>query len=80
MGRAKKFEISQGSYELFFIMCIYDEKKQYRVTKKIKRFYVLSQICYTMVHLYNGQLYSLIVCSKVALFSPWPKKHSQLKA
>jgi hypothetical protein len=22
------------SYELFFIMCIYDEKKQYRVTKK----------------------------------------------
>jgi hypothetical protein len=42
MGWAKKFEISQGSYELFFIMCIYDEKK--RVTKKIKRFYVLSQI------------------------------------
>jgi hypothetical protein len=22
MGRAKKFEISQGSYELFFIMCM----------------------------------------------------------
>jgi hypothetical protein len=34
MWRAKKFEISQESYELFFIMCIYDEKKQYCVTKK----------------------------------------------
>jgi hypothetical protein len=32
MGRAKKFEISQESYELFFIMWIYDDKKQYRVT------------------------------------------------
>jgi hypothetical protein len=30
----EKFEISQGSYELFFKMCIYGEKKQYRVTKK----------------------------------------------
>jgi hypothetical protein len=34
MWRAKKFDKSQGRYELFFTMCIYDEKKQYRVTKK----------------------------------------------
>jgi hypothetical protein len=27
----------------------------------------------------NEQLYSLIVWNKVALFSPWAKKHSQLK-
>jgi hypothetical protein len=27
----------------------------------------------------NEQLYSLIVWSKVALFSPWAKKHSQLE-
>jgi hypothetical protein len=27
----------------------------------------------------NEQLYSLIVWSKVSLFSPWAKKHSQLK-
>jgi hypothetical protein len=34
MWRAKKFDKSQGRYELFFTICIYDEKKQYRVTKK----------------------------------------------
>jgi hypothetical protein len=28
---------------------------------------------------YNEQLYSLIVWSKVALFSPWAKNRSQLK-
>jgi hypothetical protein len=28
---------------------------------------------------YNEQLYSLIVSSKVALFSPWAKNRSQLK-
>jgi hypothetical protein len=28
---------------------------------------------------YNEQLYSLIVWSKVVLFSPWAKKHSRAK-
>jgi hypothetical protein len=28
---------------------------------------------------YNEQLYCMIVWSKLALFSPWAKKHSQLK-
>jgi hypothetical protein len=29
MGKAKKIKISQGSYELFFIMRIYDETDIY---------------------------------------------------
>jgi hypothetical protein len=41
MWRAKKIEISQGSYELFFIMCIYDEKK-YMVLLKNK--YIFNRI------------------------------------
>jgi hypothetical protein len=34
--RAKKFDKSQGRYELFFTICIYDEKKQYRVRGRFK--------------------------------------------
>jgi hypothetical protein len=52
------------------------DSKETIVIKKIEYDKFLYQNGFFARPVYNEQLYSLIVWSKVALFSPWAKNHS----